>query len=107
MPQFFSSTGRDAQPVRAGSPRWVRSPAVRPPVVILAGAAEDADMTESDERLDTLSEKIDQAEGAAKSLSVQDVIDPDPVEGELPDSVEEATGRAETGREEMGRGKPS
>jgi hypothetical protein len=51
-------------------------------------------MTESDERLDALSDKIEQAEKAAKSLSEQDVIDPDSVEGEQPDTVEQATGRA-------------
>ncbi len=51
-------------------------------------------MTESDERLDRVSDKIDEARSAAKSLAEQDVIDPDGVEGDRPDTADEATGRA-------------
>ena len=51
-------------------------------------------MTESDERLDRVSDKIDEARSAAKSLAEQDVIDPDAVEGDPSDTAEEATGRA-------------
>jgi hypothetical protein len=51
-----------------------------------------AGMTESDERLDRVSDKIDDAKGAAKSLAESDVIDPGVVEGEVPASGDEVTG---------------
>jgi len=56
-------------------------------------------MTESDERLETVSKKIDHAKRAAKSLSEKDLIDPDSVEGEAPGAVDQATGRAPAERE--------
>ena len=49
-------------------------------------------MTESDERLDRVSDKIDDAKGTAKSLAESDVIDPGVVEGEVPPSGDEVTG---------------
>jgi hypothetical protein len=53
-------------------------------------------MTDSDERLDLVSDKIDAAERAAGSLAEHDVTGPDAVE-------EDTTGKNLTGRDRAGR----
>jgi hypothetical protein len=49
-------------------------------------------MTESDERLEAVSDKIDEAQQAAKPLAEQDVIDPDSVEDDVAPSGDEVSG---------------
>jgi hypothetical protein len=48
----------------------------------MAERGQDRGMTENDERLDAVTEKIDDAKDAARTLADKDVIDPDPVEGQ-------------------------
>jgi hypothetical protein len=48
-------------------------------------------MTESDERLDAVAEKIDEAKAAAKSLTEQDVIEPAQPQSAQPQSAEPQT----------------
>jgi hypothetical protein len=49
-------------------------------------------MTEKDERLDAVTEKIDEAKGAAEALADKNVIDPDPVDGQEPNDVSPSQG---------------
>jgi hypothetical protein len=58
-----------------------------------------AGMTESDERLEAVGDKIDDAKAAAKVLAEHDVIDPDAVEGAAPNSVDAATDDADPAHE--------